>query len=278
MTTLATNNPIYTQITTFAGLQQIADIVNSATTKEIAAKKEAAAAKTREKQRVTTQDIPGKQRVGPHSIKDDTPDVMEQVRKRVEESAKNASRPKNVVRNTTFNKPIGKTSHQYPTRNLIQPVQVLGLGLPPQRPETDLGIGAEDGDMLPFLVNAIIDDDEGEVDLGALIHGIQTLEHEINEINAVICPKTGKQLEFRHLIADPITSQVWDPALSVEVNRLLNTKTIKFLRKAMIPRGEKAVYTRLVVDLRPNKEVHERLRMCMGGDQMESVMDTIRVE
>ena len=42
----------------------------------------------------------------------------------------------------------------------------------------------------------------------------------------------------------------------------------------MVPRGEKAVYTRLVADLRPNKEVHERLRMCMGGDQMDSVMDT----
>ena len=54
----------------------------------------------------------------------------------------------------------------------------------------------------------------------------------------------------------------------------MNTKTIKFIRKAMIPRREKAVYTRLVADLRPNKEVHERLRMCMGGDQMESVMDT----
>ena len=34
------------------------------------------------------------------------------------------------------------------------------------------------------------------------------------------------------------------------------------------------VYTRLVVDLRPNKAVHERLRMCMGGDNMESVMET----
>ena len=34
------------------------------------------------------------------------------------------------------------------------------------------------------------------------------------------------------------------------------------------------MYTRLVVDLRPNKAVHERLRMCMGGDKTESVMDT----
>ena len=54
----------------------------------------------------------------------------------------------------------------------------------------------------------------------------------------------------------------------------MNTKTTKFIRKAMVPRGEKSVYTKLVADLRPNKEINERLRMCMGGDQMESVMDT----
>ena len=34
------------------------------------------------------------------------------------------------------------------------------------------------------------------------------------------------------------------------------------------------MYTRLVLDLRPNKEVHERLRMCVGGDQMTCVMHT----
>ena len=41
-----------------------------------------------------------------------------------------------------------------------------------------------------------------------------------------------------------------------------------------IPKGEKAVYTRLIVDLQPKNAVHERLQMCMGGDKMESVMDT----
>ena len=30
----------------------------------------------------------------------------------------------------------------------------------------------------------------------------------------------------------------------------------------------------MLVDLRPNKAVHERLRMCMGGDKMKSVMET----
>ena len=30
----------------------------------------------------------------------------------------------------------------------------------------------------------------------------------------------------------------------------------------------------MVVDIRPNKAVHKILRMCMGGDKMESVMET----
>ena len=62
--------------------------------------------------------------------------------------------------------------------------------------------------------------------------------------------------------------------MSTEVNRLVKTKTIRFIKKCDIPRGEKAVYTRIVVDLRPNKAVHEQLMLCMLGDQMVSVMET----
>ena len=58
------------------------------------------------------------------------------------------------------------------------------------------------------------------------------------------------------------------------MDRLVRTKTTKFMKKINIPKGEKVVYTILVVDLRPNKAVHERLGMCMGGDKIESLMDT----
>ena len=81
-------------------------------------------------------------------------------------------------------------------------------------------------------------------------------------------------MEFRHLIQDPSTKKVWNPAMSTEIDRLVYTKTIRFIKKRNIPRGEKAVYTTLVVDLQPNKAVHERLRLCMGGDHMTSVTDT----
>ena len=62
--------------------------------------------------------------------------------------------------------------------------------------------------------------------------------------------------------------------MSTEVDRLVNTQTTRLMKKKNIPKGEKAVYTRLVVDLRPNKAVHEILRICMGGDKMEIVMET----
>ena len=62
--------------------------------------------------------------------------------------------------------------------------------------------------------------------------------------------------------------------MATEVDRLVSTETTRFLGKKNIPQGEKAVYTRLVVDLRTNKAVLERLRMCMGGDKIESVMET----
>ena len=123
----------------------------------------------------------------------------------------------------------------------------------------------------PFLLNATKDDNTGEVDIKALIHGIEVLE---TKVNAIICPETGKQLEYRHLILDPSKKSLWNPEMATEVDRLIDTETIRFLKKKNIPLGEKAVYTRLVVDLRPNKAVHERLRMCMGGDKMESVMET----
>ena len=109
------------------------------------------------------------------------------------------------------------------------------------------------------------------MDIKALIHGIEVLE---NKINSITCPTTGKQLEYRHFIQDPATKAVCNLAMSTEVDRLVSTQTTRFLKRINIPKREKAVYTRLVVDLIPNKAVYERLRMCMGGENMESIMDT----
>ena len=68
----------------------------------------------------------------------------------------------------------------------------------------------------PFLINAIIDDATGEVDIKSLVNGIEVIE---NKINAITCPTTGKQLDYRHLIQDPATKTVWNPAMYTEVDR-----------------------------------------------------------
>ena len=104
-----------------------------------------------------------------------------------------------------------------------------------------------------------------------MVNGIEVLG---NKINVITCPTTGNQLDYRHLIQEPATKAIWNSAMSSKLDRLVSTQTTRFMKIRDIPKGEKAVYKRLVVDLRPNKELHERLRMCMGGDKMESVMDT----
>ena len=84
----------------------------------------------------------------------------------------------------------------------------------------------------PFLLNAVIDDEAGKVDIMALVHGIEVLE---TQINAITCPETRTQLEFMHLIKDPTSKKIWNPAMSTEVDRLVETKTIGFIKKRDIP-------------------------------------------
>ena len=71
--TLATNNPAYTHLSKFSGLQQMSDIINSAT-------KKASDRKSQEINRVTPPSIPGGQRVGPNIIEDDSETTTQQLR------------------------------------------------------------------------------------------------------------------------------------------------------------------------------------------------------
>ena len=78
-----------------------------------------------------------------------------------------------------------------------------------------------------------------EVDIKALIHGIAVLE---NKVNAITCPKTGKQLEYRHLIQEPAKKSVWNPEMSTEVDRLVSTRTTRFSKKKIYHK-DKRKYT-----------------------------------
>ena len=48
----------------------------------------------------------------------------------------------------------------------------------------------------PHLINAIIDDETGEVHLPAIV------DEDTVEINGIINPVTGQKREYRHLIKD----------------------------------------------------------------------------
>ena len=71
--TLATNNPTYTHLSNFSGLQQISDLINSAA-------KKASDSKSQESQGVAPPKIPERQRVGPNIIEDDSGDTRHQLR------------------------------------------------------------------------------------------------------------------------------------------------------------------------------------------------------
>ena len=83
--TLAINNPTYTHLSNFSGLQQMSDIINSAA-------KKASYYKTQTRQRVTPPNIP---RVGPNIIEDDREDAAQQLSERIREKVKRDNRPEN---------------------------------------------------------------------------------------------------------------------------------------------------------------------------------------
>ena len=144
--------------------------------------------------------------MGPNIIEDDSETATQQLREKMKEKGKRDNHPENfnVERDKTYNQPLGRATHRYPTRNIIQ--QVHKQEIIEERAQLDEPLANEN--IPPFLLNSIIDDNTGEVDIKALIHGIEVLE---NKVNAIKCPKTGKQLEYRHLIQDPATKAVWNP-------------------------------------------------------------------
>ena len=149
-----------------------------------------------------------------------------------------------MVQDKTYNRPLVRVTHRYPTRNIIQQIhrQTTEETNAPQasalvttgETRTQLDEPQTNENIPPFLLNAIIDDHTGEVDIKALVHVIEVLE---NKTNAITCPTTGNQLEYRHLIQDPATKAVWNPAMSTEVDRLVSTEATRFMKKRNIPKG-----------------------------------------
>ena len=84
-------------------------------------------------------------------------------------------------------------------------------------------------------------------------------------------------MEYRHLIADPATREVWEKLSANEFGRLMKglkggiqgTETMKFIQKHEVPYDKKVTYARFVCDCRPQKEEKERTIITVGGDRLE---------
>jgi hypothetical protein len=87
--------------------------------------------------------------------------------------------------------------------------------------------------------------------------------------NAVICPETGKSLKHQELITNLRYKIKWMRSTAIEINRVHNTNTIRFIRRSNIPKGRKVTYGSFVVDIKDHKEEKERTRLTVGGDQIE---------
>lgn len=79
---------------------------------------------------------------------------------------------------------------------------------------------------------------------------------------------TGKLAEFREL-RQSSNGQEWERANLVEVNRLLESKTMRFIPASEVPQGKKATYVRVVAAYRPTKADPYRIRWTVGGDKLE---------
>ena len=73
-----------------------------------------------------------------------------------------------MIRDKTYNQPLISATNRYPTPNIIEQVQKKQII--EERAQFDEPLTNEN--VPPFLLNAIIDDNTGEVDIKALIHGI----------------------------------------------------------------------------------------------------------
>jgi hypothetical protein len=114
---------------------------------------------------------------------------------------------------------------------------------------------------------------------------IETLEVETIHIPKgyafkAINPDTGELNEYSKL-AKSSDGLLWTTAMGMELGRLFQgfapkngkavsgTNTCRFIKFNEVPKGKKVTYVRIVTADRPKKEEPRRVRMTVGGDQIE---------
>ncbi len=88
-------------------------------------------------------------------------------------------------------------------------------------------------------------------------------------VAVVLDDKTGKLLEYRHLLKNPKYHNVWSKSFGTEIRRLVTTsKTICAIKKSDIPSDRRGdiTYGRICCNYRSEKKDPYRTHITMGGN------------
>ena len=100
-------------------------------------------------------------------------------------------------------------------------------------------------------------------------------------INHALHPNTGAVCSYKRLATGTVPGQsaaVWEKGLANEFGRLANgvgtrmpkgSNTIAFISKQQVPADRKVTYGNMVCDIRPQKAETHRVRLTVGGDQIQ---------
>ena len=113
-------------------------------------------------------------------------------------------------------------------------------------------------------------------------HLIATEHCRSNHTNTVSDTNTGQSLEYSHLMRGP-DKDIWKTSLANNLGRLAQgvgtrmptgTNAVFFIPPSAVPIGRTATYLRLVASIRPHKTETHRVRVTVGGNQLDFPGDT----
>jgi hypothetical protein len=97
-----------------------------------------------------------------------------------------------------------------------------------------------------------------------------------HQVNTVIHPITGKEMEYPALMKDPRLQPLWTQGFGNEYGRLFQgmwdiagTDTSFFIKLTNIPKDRNITYGKIVCDNKPHKKEKERVRLTMGRDRLD---------
>jgi hypothetical protein len=92
-------------------------------------------------------------------------------------------------------------------------------------------------------------------------------------MNAVLCPATGKEMQYKDIIKDPTLGPLYELGLANEIGRLCQgirdiqvTTTCFFVDLENIHKDRQITYGKIECECKPHKKEKEWVRLTVGGD------------